>query len=299
MQKLSLGVLERMFQEDVTSKEINFILHIAKYQDDRGVVQGIYYRDVCRAIGISSQKFYDILYSLKKKKIIEYEKNDYTDWDITICNNDFSIYTDQDYKSGNVKYFNVNHALFSNPVFLGLKSGAKLMAIDMFRIILTGRAMSDKQSYQIGVRKFYEKYKELLHVELRAVQNYLHDLKQLFGVFVKDAKFFFTLNSRYTSRNRRTEQDDFDEHSFDVSCRRNRIKEYREQEKKDVLTVLSQYRREIKEAICSNSGFCLSAMVRRSIEVMNELQPNPYRWRRELKPALIHKVIKQELGYGM
>ena len=35
MQKLSLGVLEKMFRENITSKEINFILHIARYQDDR------------------------------------------------------------------------------------------------------------------------------------------------------------------------------------------------------------------------------------------------------------------------
>lgn len=297
MQKLSLTVLERMFQEDVTGKEINFILHIAQYQDDRGVVQGVYYKDICEAINISSQKFYDILHSLEKKKIIKVEKNDYTDWDVRICNNDFSVYTDEDYKNGIVKYVSVNHQIFSHPDFLSLKAGAKMIAIDMFRIILTGSRKSNKRSYQIGVKKFYEKYQKLLHVELRAVQNYLHDIKRMFGVFVKESKFFFTINSQYTSRRDRVEQICYDQHSFDISCRRNRIREYTEKEKKDILTVLSQNRPKIKAVISSGAGFNLSLMIKRSIEIINELQPNKYRWRRKLNPALIHKIIDQELAY--
>lgn len=298
MQKLSLGVLEKMFRENITSKEINFILHIARYQDARGVIQGIYYKDICEALNISAQKFYDMIHSLEDKHIIRTEKNDYTDWDITICGNDFSLYTDEDYRNGTVKYLNVNHALFVNPVFLGLKAGAKLMAIDMLRIIVTSRATSDKRSYQIGVAKFYDKYKKLLGVEHRAIQNYLHDLKQLFGVFVKEAKFFFSLNSKHTQRTSRFEQQEYDEHIIKISCRRNRIREYREDNKRDILTVLSQYRRDIKEAICKGGGFNLSRIVGSSIEIMNELQPNKYRWRRELKPSLIHKIIRQELGYA-
>lgn len=39
MQKLSVTVLEKMIQANVTSKEIDFLLYVARFQNEYGVVR--------------------------------------------------------------------------------------------------------------------------------------------------------------------------------------------------------------------------------------------------------------------
>ncbi len=84
MQKLSVIVLEKMIKANVTSKEIDFLLYIARFQNEYGIIQGIYYRDIMDYIHVSHQTFYDCKKSLEEKGIIECVKNSYYDWDIEL-----------------------------------------------------------------------------------------------------------------------------------------------------------------------------------------------------------------------
>lgn len=296
MQKLKLNVLEEMFRNNLTNKEINFILHIAKYQDDRGCIEGIYYKDVCEATHMSSQKFYDSMRSLEEKGIIAVTKNDYTDWDITICNNDFSYYTQEDYEEGRVSpYINVNHALFSNEKFLNLKAGAKMMAIDLYRIIVTSKEVSQKNTYIVGVSRLYEKYKKLLHMELRAIQNYMHDLKEIFGVYVRAGLFYISLNAHYKAKKQKKETEAYNEHLIETSCRRNRIKWYDAKDKKDTAKLLSQYRLPLKTAYAQEPTLTIQNIIQESLEIINGQQANIHKWRRELQPKLVHKLLREKL----
>lgn len=90
MQKLSIEVLEKMMGADLSKNEIDVLLYIARYQDDTGHIIGGHYKDVCDAIGISFQGYYDVLGALERKEIISCEKKCYYDKDITILDNNFA-----------------------------------------------------------------------------------------------------------------------------------------------------------------------------------------------------------------
>ena len=85
MQKIKYGVLDKLLRADLSRAEMDFILHISHYQDDTGCVSGIYYRDICEALQISYQTFYDVLRSLQAKEIIKVDKAFYGDWDSADC----------------------------------------------------------------------------------------------------------------------------------------------------------------------------------------------------------------------
>lgn len=87
MQKIKYCVLDKLLRADLSRAEMDFILHISHYQDDYGCVSGIYYRDICNALQISYQTFYDVLHSLQVKEIIAVTKAYYGDWDVTILDN--------------------------------------------------------------------------------------------------------------------------------------------------------------------------------------------------------------------
>ena len=61
MYKLKNTYIDRMISNKLTSNEIDFILHIAMYQDETGRVISVYYKDICAAISVSNQGFYNIL----------------------------------------------------------------------------------------------------------------------------------------------------------------------------------------------------------------------------------------------
>ncbi len=82
MQKLKSNILDKLIEYKATSTEINLLLYISHYQFDRGNVMGVYYRDVCAAIDVSYQAFYDALKGLQEKNIIMAQKGSYYDWDI-------------------------------------------------------------------------------------------------------------------------------------------------------------------------------------------------------------------------
>ena len=68
--KLKHKIITKMIQKKLTRAEVDFILQNAKYQDDKGEVVGVYYKEIKEALGISSQTFYDLKESLVKKDFL-------------------------------------------------------------------------------------------------------------------------------------------------------------------------------------------------------------------------------------
>jgi len=58
--KIKYSLLDSWCERNVTNKEIDFLLHISHFQNERGQIIGIYYRDVCSACNMSIQTFYDL-----------------------------------------------------------------------------------------------------------------------------------------------------------------------------------------------------------------------------------------------
>ena len=111
MYKLKNSYIDKMIEHKLSSCEIDFILYIARYQDEAGCVESVYYKDVCEKISISIQKFYDIIESLKGKGLILAKKSRPSDIKIVLIGNSFE---QVDFEHGKVPgYLNVAQNQFS------------------------------------------------------------------------------------------------------------------------------------------------------------------------------------------
>ncbi len=117
--------------QNCTSKEIDFILYIAQFQDDQGIVKGINYKDLCNDIGIAQSTFFHVISSLEAKEIItiNYLNNDYSFWTITINNNTFT--EPSAFKEG---YLNINYTLLHSTQFQELRKGEKVIILNLLKI---------------------------------------------------------------------------------------------------------------------------------------------------------------------
>lgn len=278
MQKLKNKIFDALIEKKCTAAEINFLVYISHFQDNIGLVQGVYYKDICTALEISYQKFYDIIDSLKNKEIIEVKKRCYNDWDIQIIGNDFT-YKDA-FQEG---YISTSHNIFWDARFLKLKAREKLLAIDFLRISLAGQG-----SYYIGVEKLFKKYTELFHISKRVIRNYLTKLKQFFIIGIKNRKYWIKPKEKvFKSIGKASDADTYNHFVCKTVCRRKRVT-YDENSLKDISTLLKQYQTKLGE----NTVVALSNLIEQSIVKANERISSCRKWQRVLKPKLIHKIIK-------
>lgn len=285
MQKLKYNVLDKLILNNVTSAEIDFLLYVSRYQNDKGVSKGIYYRNMCKEIGISFQSFYDLKTSLTEKRIIKAEKNSYYDWDITILDNDCS--DPESYQEG---YINTNHNIFYSSDFYSMKAGAKLLAMEFMKISFSGRGC-----YNIGSSKFYDKYTKIFKVTKRVIQNYMQDLKSFFSIGLKEKQYWITPLAK-VRRNigSRTEASNYRSHIGDVICRRGKIKSVTKDALKDTVDLLKQYKASVNGEVEVLEELLVQA-IKKSLEKANEGIRNTSKWIRELKPKLVHKYLIEQL----
>ena len=169
LNKLKNAYIDKMIDKQLSSAEIDFLLYIANGQNDFGVVASVYYKDVCSAIHISIQKFYDIIASLSKKKLISATKMNRADICVQLVENDFST---GDYAQG---YFKIASIDFQDEKFRHLKAGSKLLFLYMQRFV---------EGKHMLVDNFYETFCEFFHKSRKSVQNYLRELKKHFYLFI-------------------------------------------------------------------------------------------------------------------
>lgn len=277
MQKLKNSIVQKMIAAKCTSKEVDFVLYVSRFQDDYGKVSGIHYKEVCDSMGMSHQGFYDVKASLQEKNIIRCEKSDRIDHDITIIGNEFL--TEDDIKSG---YVNTNHNMFYQDAFFGMKAGAKLLAMELLALCYSGSGQ-----HRIGVDKLYEKYATKLSVTRRVIRIYLAQLKEYFSISIVDGLYYIRPKKNvYRQPGHISEADNFASHNVAVICRRNRIKDADKQDVSDVMTLIRQYRTCAEEK-GKNIIALITVAVERSIEVLKE--------KAILKPKLIHSLLREEL----
>lgn len=289
MQKLSYAVLDKLIEKHVTSAEIDILLYISRYQNNQGVAKGMYYKTICEDIGIAYQTFYDAKEGLIEKGIISVKKKHYLDCDITILDNDF---TDPSvYKKG---YINTNRELFVCSQFRMMKAKAKLLAMDIMKNNLTA-----KRSYHKETRDFIEDNKKLFQICERTLRQYIKELRLLFSIGVKDKKYWFTIRDFAKKKQKTSEAAKYRQNSIDVAIRRNRIQEekVRKEDVRELHKLMEQYDKEIsmKEKTDSSYKFSLSVLVEKSIKVINAGKAKK-NWKRKLKPKLIHRILRKELG---
>lgn len=268
--KIKYSLLDKL--NSLTNKEVDFILYVARYQDDYGCIRGMYYRDVCENADMCKQTFYDTLRSLQAQGIITYSRVN-QDYDITILDNDFSY--PGAYHEG---YINVSRQVFHTRRFHKLKAKEKLLLLQFMKI-----THSASGSYQIGTGKLYTKYMQLLGVTKRVLRGYLHSLKKFFAIGIKDGKYFISyLRTVFNDRVEVSETDQYMRHLVRVSCRRAKIKDFVPAAVKDVVTIMKQYRKEAQESSIGKSIF----------EIVDDCICQA----KELNSKYIHKLVRGALG---
>ena len=287
MQKLSYRVLEKLIEKQATSAEIDVLLYISKFQNNHGTAEGMYYRSICDELDISYQTFYDVKNSLVEKGIIKAEKNHYLDYDITILDNDFS--SPDAFKQG--RYLNTNHTMFACDQFRNLTAGAKLMAMDLMKNNLSAKG----SSYHCGTKKFFADFMEKLHICKRTLQNYLQMLRLLFSIGIKDRQYWITIRAFAAKRQEKQEEQRYRDNAIATAIRRNRITMVREEDKEELDKLLKIYKKNIDSVI---GNFSLATIIERSLQKDNPGIDNK-KWKRRLKPNLIHRLLKEDLGLSV
>lgn len=297
MQRINLKVFKSFFEKDLTGKEIDFLIVLSMYQDITGTVQGVHYREMMEEAGMSAQSFYDCKASLVKKGVIR-SVGIYCDYDITIIGNDFSMYTEEDYRSGKVKYLSTACRLFRDTNFRRLKPKQKLLVMDLYNIQSAGMP-NGVNTYRIRRENFIQKYantenadgtekKGLLDVTVRTLQKYLKMLRLYFSIGLKEGMYFFTMRRQFMKReiSQKTEKTAVMEHILKAACRRNQIKDTDPSEWKGILKVMENREKDIRAVDVSN-------LIERMIAVINDSVLNPKKWKRRLKTSLFVKLLNE------
>lgn len=263
---------------DLTASEMSLFLYMVTVQDQRtGTVEGLYYRDALEATGMCRQSFYNALYGLVKKRVIEAEKKSDVDYDIRIPGNAFP---DGDYSRGYVK---LNREVFHKKAFHELKSHEKYLMFDFLK-----GTHENGHSLCIGVGKFYEKYEKLLGVSRRVIRTYLHRLKRFFSIGIKNGNYYITyLHSVFRKDSHfpgyMTEREHLHGQLVRKECNRQRIS-YTPSALHDTLDLVAQAKCWV-DSEEERIGLVMWA-VRQSVEGV------PRKLRR-LSPAYVHKLLDE------
>lgn len=282
MQKIKYGVLDKLLRADLSRAEMDFILHISHYQDDTGCVSGIYYRDICEALQISYQTFYDVLRSLQAKEIIKVDKAFYGDWDVTILDNSF--------QNGITGYVSTGDDLFLDPEFQKCGPQEKLLALEFLKI---AKNPSNGGKYRIGKEKLLEKYGKLFSVTKRIILRYLHRLKRFFVMSITEGIYYIRPNAHFAEKNSgKTDSELLREHVNRFVLRRNRAT-YTEKEGKEASKLLTQYAGQVPDNRTLIRLF--SEAVLESIRIRNAGIRNRYKWNRRLNPKFVHRLLQEKI----
>lgn len=284
MQKLSYTVLDKLFNNNITNTELETLFLLSRYQDEKGIIIGVYYKDICQALDISYQKFYDILSSLRNKGIISYEKNSLIDYDVKILDNDFSI---PDYKQG---YLNTNYQIFYQKNFSNLKVKEKLLLIKLLKICYT-KANKSQKSFIIGMKKFYQEFSCFLKVSKRSIRGYLSNLKSFFTVGLKNQTYYITAKNVIYMRSNNSESINYSKNIVKTICQRRKIKTD-EKSIQDIAALMPRKEGMIGEM--ENKKEFLNNILRQAIEI-SVSRENKSKKEKVLKPSWVHKILKELL----
>jgi hypothetical protein len=115
-----------------TSREMDFILYIGRFQDDKGRILGLSCKSVCKTVGICKTSFYHFLNDLQEKKIldVDYGNEETGWWKAVILNNAYENSDDCRKKP----YLNLNHDVFLSKAFHKLTKSEKIVFIRLIRM---------------------------------------------------------------------------------------------------------------------------------------------------------------------
>lgn len=295
MNKLKDTKREELMNIFLTKSEMDIFNVITRYQEDNGLVRGAYYKGVCDEASCSYPTFYSAIRGLEKKGIVElvHNKNE-GDWDILILNNDFTG-KEEDYKKG---YLNMNHDIFFSKDFIRMTAIEKLLLMDLMRKCQKNSVNGGK--YHVSLVTFYDTYTKQFKaygkkgkLSKRVLQNCMKTLRKFFNIGIHDKKYWISpkdiLFKQEEVENSRTEEGNLKKHLSKVIGRREKL-DYTTEEMQDTINLLNTFRERFEESKVNPVESLFSA-VRMSLEVINKGIDNIKKWKRDLVPSLVNKMI--------
>lgn len=248
VQKISISVINKIIDRNLTSDEINFFLYIAQYQNALGQVRGIYYRHAIMELNISKPQFYHIIRSLEAKGIITVDwSNDCRCWNFVI--NDNIFLTREDNKKG---YININRPLLHSSGFKGSKANIKKLIL---KLLIVSR---DNEHFKINLDKLCS-WVGIKSTHLMG--KYLDALKQWFDIRIaQNGTYIIKLIS--DSRRTQSEITIYYQHFIKSFCSKYRIA-FTPDSLKDLVILLGQYKSKLNKLI---SVICSTCLQHHSIE---------------------------------
>lgn len=263
---------------NLSNREMDFFLYIARYQNTSGHIVGVHNKDVCEHTGMCKQSFYTAMRSLDQKGLISVAKNSDIDYDITILDNDFSY--DGAYKEG---YINLHRQIFHKQAFKKLKANEKYLLFELLK-----RTHENSSSYHVGTRKFYSVFTGLLGVTERVIRYYLHNLRKFFSVGIKNGQYWITyMHSVFHEQEARGVEEQEFEFFIQSICRRDKVSGS-EQEIHDTARLIKQYRPRYKE-------WYQSTVEQLKKDIATCIHQCAERGNKLLSAAQIHKMLQQTM----
>lgn len=270
----------------LTSNEWKVFVFLVRHSDEYdATVRGVYYRDVMEETKISRAGYYLALKGLEEKEVIKVTSRDSgLDCDVYIIDNEYPA---QDYKAE--PYINFNMPIFRTNAFRALKAHEKFLMLTFIRC-----AFDTGYSLQRDVKKFYDKYMNLLKVTKRVIRSYMHTLKQFFIIGIKDGMYYITSRKATLDRVEHVQKSEemfLWEQMVRSECNRCHIK-YTLKSLTDTAKLVSTFRGRFKD-----QGPCVSThiVLRHLIESVRTSVSGIERKCRHLSAPYINTILDKEL----
>lgn len=179
--KLKREVIDKMIENKCSKKEIDFILLIAQWQQENGVIYNVHFSNIIKELDIHQKTFYDLLDRLEKKNIITCEKCRVGYYHIAILDNDFS---NGPYKD--ITYININRPFLFGEQFRSFKASVKLVILNL---ILNG-LYKNKVIEKKYSKKSLAKYANISHFN----NDLINEIIDCIASFIEQNRTVFAIN---------------------------------------------------------------------------------------------------------
>ncbi len=176
--KLSKDIIDKIIcSKEITSTEVSFLLLLSIIQSDRGMVEGLKYKEVCEKLAISHQEFYDCVYALEEQKFIRIvHRHNYNGWDIEILDNVFATQKDDQSK----RYLRTNRDFLHTKEFIKLRTNVKKIILN---IVFECRELTRDFFLHIA------RIKSLISINnVQLIKSYIKDIERFFKLTLSSKK---------------------------------------------------------------------------------------------------------------
>lgn len=268
MQKIRIEVIDKIIKQKITNRELNFLIYISRFQDDKGNVLGIHYRDICDYFQSFRSQYEEARAKIMKrirekinkpnlvkeltKQLQELKKEKPAD---------FSIQTFYDVKEslakkGIISVRQTEHGDYDITILDNDCSDIEKLNDGTIRYVNTNHRLfyskhffrmkaneklltlefmlltrSGQGAHTVGMDRLYEKYMDMFGLKLRAIQNYLHSLKKFFSFKLKGNNYRISAHEWITRKIKdNLESQNYKQHIGITACRREGIVKRMKQE---------------------------------------------------------------------